>query len=169
MLHYHFSNKQDAYLHIRTPTILHGHSIANLNSLGLANCIRISERQRQSEREREIKTEINCKSPARERPQRETSERDRGGTFGPETQVHQQGRCVLQREVAQAVRVLELVHQPANQVVLDHGRLLAPPTGAVTVRHVKATPDPDGGDGATVPRVVCLGGEVCTVHTEIRP
>ena len=67
------------------------------------------------------------------------------GTFSPETQVHEQGGRVLQREVTQAVRVLELVHQPANQIVLDHGRLLAPPNDAVTVRRVRATTDEDGG------------------------
>ncbi|KAF3835218.1 hypothetical protein F7725_027776 [Dissostichus mawsoni] len=44
------------------------------------------------------------------------------------TQVHEQSSRVLQGVVAQAVRVLQLIHQPTNQIVCYHGRLLAPPT-----------------------------------------
>lgn len=49
-------------------------------------------------------------------------------TFCSQTQVHEQRRRVHQGVVIQAVRILQLIHQPAYQIILYHGSLLAPST-----------------------------------------
>lgn len=59
-------------------------------------------------------------------------------TCCPEAQVHHQHRGVHQVDVIQAVRVVQFVHQPADQIVLYHGSLLVPSTKSGTFESLSA-------------------------------
>lgn len=48
-------------------------------------------------------------------------------TFCPQTQVHKQSCRIHQGVVIEEVWVLQLIHQPADQIIFYHGSLLTPP------------------------------------------